>query len=235
MCSSDLAQRRVLEGLSQNHPIGYYYYYSRPELAAPWVLHETDHEIVLRTEDDYLNLPHKFISAVQVVHDLMRQNSRLRHLKGVFFTDDDIEVFPERFYQTLGDNVHVPYWGRVGYHDVGVSGHLENKAKESPAMKAYFQEHYPSVLKHRIRLYPGAFCAGGGFFLRSEMLPLLLEGLQWFAPFPTSNARLLQKLKDNVIEDVSVFDDVNVAAALHAHGVVPKNLDVRHIVRWEDM
>jgi GR25 family glycosyltransferase involved in LPS biosynthesis len=232
LCKND-AQLDQLDTICEKGNIRYFIYYGNPE-QENWIKCE-NHIITLKCKDDYLNLCHKVGLMFRFLMDYIHTNALCSNLKGIFFTDDDIELHPFPFYGFLETNHIHDYWGKTATYpkDKNLSNHLIDKANESKHFHEYLLANYPDLLKYPIQVPKITFCAGGGFFLSQKALRAVVLEDEHFVPFPSNASDLSYHFEKNCFVDLHVFDDTEVAIALSKHNILATpilNLDT--IASW---
>lgn len=226
-----------LQELCRQHPtICYYQYLGDPDLATDFSINEQERLITLRCKDDYLNLCHKFGQLLHALRNVLSLNKRFQHIRGVFFTDDDIVLTVPRFYDFLHEHQQLQYWGRLTEHGP-LTHHLKDKAKESELIRTQV-EAFPELLKYPVEVFAGQYCSGGGFYLRMDTLLSVSDSDDLFAPFPEDQSVLNQYKV--VLDDgrmiyskaVCVIEDLNVGTAVARLGIAAVGVDLHQIANW---
>lgn len=229
-------QLEALNQLSKKYNIRYFFYYGDPACPTAFSIDEEKHIIVLRCKDDYLNLCHKFGMMVYFLKSYITLNATCQNLKGVFFTDDDIDINAETFYNFVKTREDIEYWGYVTKHEKILSNHLIDKAKESPNIKQMFTEQYPELLEYKISVNLLEYCPGGGFYLTVPTLSKLSLADDLFLPFPTSEGLQFHKVTQDggitCFKELCIFDDYNVGVALNRFNIKPQYQPIQEIVDW---
>lgn len=211
----------------------YFYYFGDPTIQQPFVLDETEHTLRVKTEDDYMNLSHKF---GQMVHWLLMYtelNGRCQELDGIFFTDDDIEVVTEAWGPMVEKYADYPYWGNKAANTTTTSTWFQTKMEQSDLVSATIREKYPSLMTTPVEISSEPYCSGGGFYLTMPAVRLLAHHMDLFAPFPKSNDELLLLADKGVLKNVCAFDDYQVGVALQRNHLTPKHApELTNVCLW---
>ncbi len=212
--------------------IQYLFYYGDETIPTSYQYDVTLKTLIVQSKDDYLNLCHKVGLMFTFLHDVTSIEPSFQDIRGFFFTDDDITIFPEKFCDFLIEKEPLGYWGNVGLSGE-MSGHLKLKSRENPRIHKLLSEQYPILLTADVGMPAGVeFCAGGGFFLKTAYVHDLSQMEDYFTPFPSPNQLFFHLSKSGVIENVHVFDDIEIGVAMKALGVTPEDATVSKIVKW---
>jgi len=231
-------QLEVLTQLAKQYPIRYFFYYGDPNLKTPFSIDEKNHIITLRCKDDYLNLCHKFGMMVYFLKSYTSLNASCENLKGIFFTDDDIEINEKTFYNFVKTRDTIEYWGFVTKHQQMFSHHIIDKSKESIGIKNLLTLEYPDLLLYDISVNQTEYCPGGGFYLTVPTMLALSVADDLFLPFPSSEGLQYHKITENgktYFQDLCVFDDFNIGVALSRFGIRPTYQHIKEIVNWQGL
>jgi hypothetical protein len=171
---------------------------------------------------------------VQFLTSFIGANARCSSLKGVFFTDDDIKLQHEPFYDFLESHKQYPYWGKTATYPLpsNLSSHIIEKANQSPNFEEWLRVKYPELLDYPIEVPKVTFCAGGGFFLNVASLQIVHRADNRFVCFPDPE-NVQHHIHNGRLQDLHVFDDTEVALALQDANVVATHVaDLHTIASW---
>lgn len=200
------------------YPIRYIRYVGDPCLNDEWVFDEQHNLLTVRSKDDYVNLSHKLRLALKAIHSLFPD------IKGVFKTDDDIQINIKNLYDILETHSDCDYFGKVIDGKSYCSNYLQSKT--------YVYEIYPILKKSLIHVVDGSYCAGGGFYISRKAINYIINDPVMFNPFP-SNYMDYYDTGTTVFYNLFVFDDKNVGVLLHSKGIQPVNIDISKAVWWK--
>lgn len=213
------------------------FYASNPHQHQPYVFDIIHRLLSLKTEDDYMNLSHKFGEMLKFLHIYLPLNWNLSHLKGVVFADDDIDVTrPDILLSTMNQNCKTDYWGNVTHQKGKTSDHFKTKAEQSMNVQRRMQQYYEPLLNNRIIVPQSTYCSGGLFYLRADVVFKLNteENHFLFDAFPRELGPFMRRTKrgELVVDVPQAFDDMNVGIALNAQHIHPTEVDVFKFVKW---
>jgi glycosyl transferase family 25 len=223
-----------LETLSrlQKAGIEFFHYWGDENLKTDFEFDPIARVLVVRAKDDYLNLCDKFGKMARFVKNVL---SIKTEVKGVFFTDDDIELKEANFLQFLNENANIDYWGKKVHVTSKITDHIQRKCKENVNIGTLVDTQYPAVRFFPFSVFKNLdYCPGGGFYLSRQTVPKLTQRDELFLPFPSSDQLKFHK-NGEVFENVCVIDDMNVAEALRAFQIFPEDRDIWNIVHWEGL
>lgn len=204
-----------------NFPIICIRFYGDPNLETPWLYNEEDKTLVIKCEDDYLNLPNKVYLFLKITSFLFPHNV------GVFKTDEDIDIHNiDNLYKILEANKDIPYYGKFVAMHAAMSGYLYGKE--------YVVKKYPEFKNYPVYLEEGTYCAGGGYFLNSQAIDIILKSEEYFKPFPKQT--YMDYLVDNTyFKHLCVFEDKNIGVALYRNGIYPehKREELVSAINWD--
>jgi hypothetical protein len=227
--SKKYAQRQRLR---DTYAIQIYFYFSDPDLSEPWVIDEEQQVLIVRGEDDYMNLCHKTYMMLSAVRTMFQYNLRLASVKGVLLMDDDISIIDtSKLYEAMKAHQDDLYWGNKAVCGQ-TSTHFVHKAKESQTINTTFQR-YPMLAQYPVRTHAGNHCSGGTCYLHRNSVDRVLMHPELFQPFPKTEAELGTHLNKGVLDNLSSFEDVNVGAALRLEDVTPTFINVFDFVYWK--
>jgi hypothetical protein len=230
-------QLQALQHLHTTQKVQYYYYYADPTLSTDFVVDERNHIVIVKCEDDYLNVSPKFIQFVKFVTKNLQNNNSVRDCIGLFLTDDDTTLYTENLMTFVRERGHIPYWGNVHKHNSPFSYHVQSKVSQSSIIKQQVQTYWPSLQNIPIEVVTGVLtCSGGGFYLNRSTVAALSCLEHYFQPFPKNEEELsAHKCEENGVvfyKDLCPFDDLQVGVALLSIGIQPESVPITEIVVW---
>jgi GR25 family glycosyltransferase involved in LPS biosynthesis len=226
-------QLAALQNLASTGKVCYFFYYGNPDQEQEFVVNDLQRTLTVKTKDDYLNLCHKFGRMIEWLHHFTQNNASAASLKGVFFTDDDIEL-KSALYPMLRQHSNVPFWGNKMVQDHATSTHFQHRCRNNPAFLTFVREKYPGLEHYPIMLQKGESASGGGFYLRKDVFPLILNEDDLFQGFPKDSAALENHKENGAYTNICAFDDMNVGFALNRHGIYPVNMEnLESAAFWE--
>ncbi len=213
--------------------IQYLFYYGDPTISTPYQYDWSTRTLIVQSKDDYLNLCHKVGILFSFLHNACLMEASFQNIEGFFFTDDDITLYPEQFFDFLLQNKQYDYWGVVFVNPDPTSEHLICKCQNSMDVMNQFRGEYQMLTKTPIAVPQGlAFCRGGCFFLTTRFVHVLSQMEEHFPPFPSSEQLKLHLNADGVLENLHVFDDMEVGIIMNSLGKPPvADLNVSQIVQ----
>jgi len=214
------------------YPIIYTKFMGNPNLETPWSYNEKENLLIIRCEDDYLNLPNKVYLFLKISKQLFP------NMLGVFKTDEDIDINLPNLYKMLEDNKQIPYYGKFVNGSAYYSNYLSSKT--------YVTDVYPEFKKYNVKVEFGAYCSGGGYFINQNCIKIILENEQYFKPFPKDNyndylVRITEYIiANNVMENIhfnnlNVFEDKTIGVVLNKYNIIPidKIHELIKAVHWD--
>lgn len=228
------AEKQYREQLSNIHqyPIIYLKFIGNQDLSTPWLYNEKENLLIIRCQDDYVNLPNKVYQFLKITKQLFP------NMVGVFKTDEDITINLHNLYQYLEKNQHLPYFGRYVNGDSHYSRYLANKE--------YVTNVYPEFKNIPVRVEFAPYCAGGGYYINQQCVNVILQNEEYFKPFPKDTYKeyfvnkMERVLKEQAIEkayfkDLHVFEDKTIGLVLHKHNITPqdKRTELIQAINWD--
>lgn len=202
-------------------PFLYLKFVGNPMIDSDWIYNEKEQLLILRCEDDYINLPNKIYMYMKAVHTLFPK------CKGVFKTDDDIDIYLDKLYTLLESHQNIPYVGKKFDGRPYLSTHL--------SFKPHLVSKYPEFEHIPVQLKDADYCAGGGYYLHMTTVEKLLKHSDIFKPFPTNNYMDFLNDTKTHFENLHVFEDKTVGYALRQENVLPYNVDIKSVANWEGL
>ncbi len=210
--------------------IEFFHYWGNEHLKEEFEFDPIARVLVVRSKDDYLNLCDKFGKMARFVKNVLNVKTEI---KGVFFTDDDIEIKESKFLEFLNENASIEYWGKVVHVTSKTTNHIQEKYKENQHIATLVDTLYPAIKFFPFTIFGNLdYCPGGGFYLSRQTIPKLTQRDELFLPFPSPEQLKFHK-NGEVFENVCVIDDMNVAEALRVFQIFPMNRDISNIVYWD--
>jgi glycosyl transferase family 25 len=214
----------------QKSGIEFFHYWGNENLESEFEFDPISRVLVVRAKDDYLNLCDKFGKMARFVKNMLNIKTEI---KGVFFTDDDIELKEAGFLEFLNENAMIEYWGKKVHVTNTTTDHIQRKCKENPSIATLVDSFYPAVRFFPFSIFTNLdYCPGGGFYLSRETVPKLTQRDELFLPFPSPEQLKFHK-HGEVFKNVCVIDDMNVAEALRVFQIFPVDREICNIVHWE--
>lgn len=203
------------------YPIICIRFYGDPNLETEWSYNQKEKTLIIKCDDDYLNLPNKVFKFLKIVRALFPS------IIGIFKTDEDIEIHNvDKLYQIMEKNKDIPYYGRFVMMQAVKSDYLQGKT--------FVTTLYPELKDYPVYLEEGTYCAGGGYYLNKNAIDVILQKETLFKPFPKDNYMdyLIDK---SYFKDLCVFEDKNIGVALYRAGIYPqdKRGELLTSIRWD--
>lgn len=205
----------------QKYPILYIKFWGNPNLETDWLYDELNNTLIIKCEDDYVNLPNKVYLFLKIIKTLFP------HMP-VFKTDDDIQINIDELYNILIDNATEQYYGVYAGYQECKSSYLFGKT--------HVTDKYPELKKIEVHTPQGSYVAGGGYFLNLEALNIILANPNNFRSFPENFLDYYDD-KENCIKGINIFEDKTIGYTLFQNGIIPVNKknELMKAVRWENM
>lgn len=203
------------------YPIIYIKFYGDPNIEKDWIYDEKTNTLVIKCEDDYVNLPHKVYLFLKIARTLFPD------VLGVFKTDDDIVIYLQNLYDLLEKNQDIPYYGRyVSFKSEQLSSYL--------ADKKHVINNYAEFQRFPVYLEKGSYCSGGGYYLRNDAIDIILKNNERFHAFPKET--YMNYLIDNrYFRHLNVFEDKSIGETLCVNGFYPmdQRSELTKAIHWD--
>ena len=211
----ELQKKKYLNNIESLYPdVEYYYFIGNPNQNEKWIINKEKKLITLKCPDDYLNLPQKTHCVLEFV------KNNYPNIKGVFKTDDDIVINMKELYLLLDKYKNVPYWGKrvdINWH----RSHYIQKFRKQHA------KHLPIFLRYPIIMRKCTYCAGGGYYLRNDIIDKVLKEKR-FITIDKNLEILKYHFRDQCIR-LYVHEDFYVGCCLYEQKPSIKATDIPEI------
>jgi GR25 family glycosyltransferase involved in LPS biosynthesis len=207
-----------------------------PLLEKTYMYNELEDTLTLKCEDDYLNLPHKVYLFLQAIKQLFP------NVRGVFKTDDDVDINIIKLETFLNQHYEVPYCGVYCEQKDDVCSHLSNKE--------HVTERYPIFKEVPVKMQYAPYCPGGGYYLSMHAVSIILNHPNNFLPFPTNYKSYMTTIHNSIIkhdkvchvtniyfDNLCVFEDKQIGMTLYQNNImgIDKRDELKDILKWSGL
>jgi hypothetical protein len=137
----------------------YYYFIGAVDLKSDFLVDEKNKIVYLRTQDNYEGLSLKTLKAINFINTHYKDT-----VKGIFKTDDDIDIDLELLYQVLEENSNEKYFGNKCTNPDSKSSYHIGKC-EDPR----FNNNLVDVP------IDTEYCSGGGYYIHNSVLDQIIK------------------------------------------------------------
>jgi len=177
-----------------------YYFIGKPNLESDYIIDDDNKIVYLKTPDNYEGLPLKTLKSLNFI-----ESKYTDIIKGVFKTDDDIEIDLERLFDVLELNSKEKYFGSVTVNKEPKSSYHFGKC-ENETLNILIIDDLPINL---------SYCSGGGYFINNSIIKEI-----------TKNDESFYKI---------MYEDLAMGKCISDLGYQPKNVDIRkECCKWVD-
>jgi hypothetical protein len=207
-----------------------------PDLETQFKYNEKENLLTLKCQDDYLNLPHKVYLFLQAIKQLFP------NVRGVFKTDDDVDIDVKKLEIFLDKHYEVPYCGVYCEQQDDVCSHLSNKE--------HVTDRYPVFKEVPVKMQYAPYCPGGGYYLSMHAVSIILNYPSNFPPFPTNYKSYMTTIHNSIIkhdkvchvtniyfDKLCVFEDKQIGMTLYQNNImgIDKRDELREILDWNGL
>jgi len=204
----NLAQRQYIKYLHNvdKYPITYVKVIGDENLDTPWLYSEKDNLLIIKCDDGYLNLPNKVFQFIKISKRIFKR------FKGIFKTDDDIEININNLYKLLLKFQDIDYFGNYAGCEAIKTSYVMKKR--------YVTDKYKLFQNHLVDTEFGHFCSGGGYYLNEKSIDIIIENETYFKEFPKNDYEKYLYNND-YFKGLNIFEDKSIGVILTRNNILP--------------